>query len=607
MTDSHTTDLLFDRAPLGDLPEPVQADIRSHLELKSIRRGETVYALGDELAGLYFVVSGAVEVTDSRGALISTVEAGEAFGERGLLQQGFSVTYAMGVKPGQLAVLPKALFNELVMDQPGFADFFQISKTRSRTAPVIDITTRRVGEFMTRDPVTIRGDLTVSEAAVTMKEHKISCLLVVDGEALKGIVTSSDLVGRVLADKLDADTPVKHIMTLDPDTVDVNALGHDTLLMMARNRVGHLPVLQGDHLVGIVTRTDLLSHQASSASLMVIEIGRANGVDAVAAVVRRLPHLLVQLVSAGVRPEKVTRLMTDVGDAATRQFLLLAERELGPAPVPYLWLACGSQGRQEQTGVSDQDNCLILDDSVKPKHDAYFETLARRVSDALDQCGYFYCPGDMMATNARWRQPVRQWRAYFDGWVRQPEPMAQMLSSVMFDLRPIHGEVALFEGLHAATLQAARANSIFVAHMAAGSATSALPLGMLGGLSTIRSGTHKRAIDFKHAGVVPVVDLARLYALQGEILAVNTRSRLAAARELGLISESGAHDLIDAYDLICEMRLQHQANCIRAGKPADNFVLPARLSDLERDHLKRAFGVIKTMQSAALQGRGVLT
>jgi CBS domain-containing protein len=55
-------------------------------------------------------------------------------------------------------------------------------------------------------------------------------------------------------------------------------------------------------------------------------------------------------------------MITDVADVVTRRLLALGEEKFGPAPARYLWLACGSQGRQEQTGVSDQDNCLILED-----------------------------------------------------------------------------------------------------------------------------------------------------------------------------------------------------------------------------------------------------
>ncbi len=470
-----------------------------------------------------------------------------------------------------------------------------------------DMTSSRVGGFMSAPPIAVGAQSTVLEVAQVMKTRNVSCVLVTSDDQLLGIVTASDLVNRVLAMGLGTDTRVAAIMTADPQTVDINALGHDSLLMMARERLGHLPVMQGDSLVGIVTRSDLLAGQVGSAGLMVVEIGRARTVDAVAAVVRRLPRLLTHLVNNNTRPEIVTRLMTDVADASTSRFLAFTEQELGAPPVRYLWLACGSQGRQEQTGVSDQDNCLILSDEFKPEHDAYFKAMAERVSAALDQCGYFFCPGDMMASNPRWRQPLHVWQSYFDEWIRQPVVEAQMLASVMFDLRPIHGASELFEGLHQRTLQAARRNSIFIAHMVSGVTRSAPPLGLLGGLSTIRSGKHKRHIDFKHSGVVPVVDLARLYALQGQLLPVNTRARLTAARDTALISASGAHDLLDAYDLFCQIRLEHQVRQISDGLPPDNFVDPGELSDLEREHLRRAFGVIKTMQSAALQGRGVLT
>ncbi|MDT8345049.1 MAG: putative nucleotidyltransferase substrate binding domain-containing protein, partial [Thermohalobaculum sp.] len=294
-----------------------------------------------------------------------------------------------------------------------------------------------------------------------------------------------------------------------------------------------------------------------------------------------------------------------IADAVTRRLLAMAERKLGPAPCPWLWLACGSQGRREQTGVSDQDNCLILDDAVTAADDAYFAAFAKFVSDGLDACGYFYCPGDMMATNPRWRQPVRVWRQYFEGWIRTPDPMAQMLASVMFDLRPIAGARMLFEGLQARTLERARANSIFVAHMVSNSLKHTPPLGLFRGFALIRSGEHKDMVDLKLNGVVPVVDLGRVYALVGALEPVNTRARLIAAREAGVLSGSGAHDLLDAYDLIARIRLEHQSRQVREGRKPDNFMAPAVLSELERGHLKDAFMVIKTLQSALAHSRGV--
>lgn len=178
-----------------------------------------------------------------------------------------------------------------------------------------------------------------------------------------------------------------------------------------------------------------------------------------------------------------------------------------------------------------------------------------------------------------------------------------MLASVMFDLRPIAGDFGLYAELQSETLDMARGNSIFVAHMIANSLKHTPPLGLLRGFSLIKSGDHKNMVDLKHSGVVPVTGLGRVYALQGGLQAVNTRDRLEAALDAGVVSQSGARDLIDAYEMIAETRLIHQARQIRDGIKPDNFMAPSGLSDLERNHLRDAFMVIKTMQSALGHGR----
>jgi CBS domain-containing protein len=212
----------------------------------------------------------------------------------------------------------------------------------------------------------------------------------------------------------------------------------------------------------------------------------------------------------------------------------------------------------------------------------------------------------MMATNPRWCQPVRVWRDYFRGWIATPNPEAQMLASVMFDLRPIGGAAHLFGDLQTETLEAASKNSIFVAHMIGNSLKHTPPLGLIRGFATIRSGEHRNQIDMKHSGVVPVTDLARVYALQGRLTPVNTRARLEAAVEARTVSPSGGRDLIEAYDLIAEARLEQQAARVKAGEKPDNFLAPASLSDFERSHLRDAFVVVRTMQSAIGHGKGAL-
>jgi CBS domain-containing protein len=117
----------------------------------------------------------------------------------------------------------------------------------------------------------------------------------------------------------------------------------------------------------------------------------------------------------------------------------------------------------------------------------------------------------------------------------------------------------------------------------------------------VRHGEHRDAVDLKHSAIVPIVDLARIYALAGGHDAVNTRERLAAAAQGGEISEQGAHDLRDALEFIGGLRIQHQARQTARGEAADNMLSLTEISNFERDQLKRAFGVVQTLQSLLAQ------
>ena len=590
--------------PYDALPQDELARVAGSFGRREAAAGELIYRFGDSLAGLYLIERGAVDITDSNGVQVSALGPRNSFGERGLSRDGRAMTTAKAVEPSSLLILPPEEFRRLIAAFPAFARFFD--RSRPAEGKKADLATLLVTDLMAADPVTCTSDTPIIEAARSMRDRGISCLGVVDGGLLTGIVTVRDLANRAVAEGLDSSRPVRDVMTQRPEALPPTALGSDVLHVMLEHRVGHLPIAEDGKLLGIITQTDLTRFQAVSSAQLIRDAAMAESVAEMAAATARIPQLLVQLVAAGNRHEVVTRLITDIADAVTRRLLKMAEAELGPPPVPYLWLACGSQGRQEQTGVSDQDNCLILDDAATEADDGYFAALAKIVSDGLAECGYVYCPGDMMATNPRWRQPARVWRKYFEGWIVTPSPEAQMLASVMFDLRPIGGTVSLFGDLQAATLERASRNTIFVAHMVANSMKHAPPLGLLRGFATIRSGEHKDRLDLKMNGVVPVVDLGRVYALQGRIRAVNTRARLKAAEDQGVVSSSGGHSLIDAYDLIAEMRLEHQARRVKAGEKPDNFMAPADLSDFERSHLRDAFVVVRTMQSAVGQGKGLL-
>ncbi|WP_371168084.1 DUF294 nucleotidyltransferase-like domain-containing protein [Aliiroseovarius sp. 2305UL8-7] len=594
--------------PYDTLPSAVAAQLAGKIETRDLTSGDAVYNLGDVLDGIYIIHSGDIEVVDENGEVVSQLGLRNSFGERGLMREGKAVTSARALSDSTLLILPASSFEKLLKEYSSVRRFFDRSRTdRQARQNKQDLATTQVDTFMATNPVTCQADTNVQDAAILMRDNRVSSLCVTEAGRLTGILTTRDMSGKVVAEARPIDTPVSAIMTPNPITLAPSAIGSDVLHIMMERRIGHIPIEEGGALVGIVSQTDLTRFQAVSSADLVREIARADTAEDMREVTARIPQLLVQLVAGGRPHQVVTRLITDIADTATRRLTALAEQALGPAPTPYLWLACGSQGRQEQTGVSDQDNCLILPDDVSEQdRSGYFADFAKFVCDGLNTCGYVYCPGDMMATNPQWCQPLSVWRGYFNSWVQRPVPEAQMLASVMFDLRPIAGDVQLFEGLQAETLSMAADNSIFVAHMVTNSLKHTPPLGLFRGFATIRSGEHKDQLDMKHNGVVPVVDLGRVYALRGQLGMANTRTRLEAAIHAGGLSQSGGRDLLDAYDLIAETRLEHQVARVKAGLAPDNFLTPSNLSEFERSHLRDAFVVVKTMQSAIGHGRGML-
>ena len=461
------------------------------------------------------------------------------------------------------------------------------------------LTSVLVRELMTPNPLSAHPSESIQRVALRMVEHRVSCLPIVEDEQLVGMVTESDFVGRVVAKGLMVTQPVSTVLTDHPHSVNPDQSVLDVLTLMTRHRIAHMPVCVDGRLVGIVTQTDVIRHQIATSVFMVGDIARMKSSKGIAVVVKELPRLLATRVDSGSSAFETGRVISSITGAVTRRLIELAQEKLGPAPVAYVWLACGSQGRQEQTGATDQDNCLVLSDDYDPEvHGDYFESLAKFVCDGLDESGYVYCPGDMMASNPKWRQPVSVWRGYFNDWIKRPGPTAQMLASVMFDLRAIQGDMTLYEPLREEVLASASSNSIFVAHMTSNSLTHRPPIGWFNRLKSESSGEHRGKIDLKHGGVVPIVDIARLYALSAALPYVNTVQRLSAGVDSDVLSQSGARSLLDAYEVISLTRLRHQVRQIKRGEAANNHVDPATLASSERDRLRDAMKTVKEIQAA---------
>ncbi|MCL1147622.1 DUF294 nucleotidyltransferase-like domain-containing protein [Shewanella marinintestina] len=591
------THFLQDRVPFDSLDEAALTRCCQALTIGYYSKASSHVPLDPDNPQLYIVRSGAFEVRDKNGELLDRLGEGDYFGFPSLLSGEEASNRVAILEDGLVYHLPPEIFDFFRQQSREFDRFFNRAfakrlRNQGRFKAKDLTTTSRITSLMSKSPLSIDMKASVADASKLMRSARVSSVLVIDNNKLVGILTDRDLRNRVLAENLDGSLPVHQAMTTTPVSIEPNALVFEAMLMMSEHNVHHLPVVDNGVATGVVTSTDILRGQSSQPLLLIGEIERQNDLPSLIQVSKQIPLLLQNLISADARAEEIGRVLTSVTDALTRRLIVLNQQVLGKAPMAFCWLAFGSQGRQDQAACSDQDNGLLLahepDDSAK----GYFEALSKAVCKGLDECGYIYCPGDIMAQNPKWRMSLEQWKLVFDKWVNTPEPKALMHASIFFDMRSIYGPQSLFDGLQDTVLSSTKGNDIFLAGLTGNSLTSAPPLGFFRKFVLERDGSEVKGIDLKHKGSALINDIARVYALSAGIKEVNTAKRIRALMEQNIINRKDALNLADAHEFIAHMRLSNQEYQHTHSLPITNYLLPHNVSSLIRHQLRDAFKVV---------------
>jgi CBS domain-containing protein len=555
--------------------------------------------------GLRIVRSGAVDLRDSDNKLLDRLGEGESFHIGGLNAERGEVQ-ATVIEDALIYLLPDEHYMHLRENNRRFDRYFSSQRNRrlrraARYQPEPNTMMQEVGTVMSTGLLTVGPDDSVQRTAQVMAQRRVSSAFVVDEERLLGIVTDRDLRTRFVAPALSFDTPIRQIMTPDPETIDACDTIFATTLLMTRRGYHHLPVMVDGNLSGIVTSSDLILAKQDDPVYLVQHLSRQKDVKSMKELVSGMSNLMVQWVNSGMRAQQISQILTAISDAITVRLIQLAEQRLGPAPVPWCWVGFGSQARAEQLLGADQDNGLIIDNEVQPEHLDWYRQLADFVCDGLNECGYVYCPGDIMAKTDCWRQPLATWQDTVRGWARTPTPDAVMRVSIFFDLRCVYGTSSLCDKLQKTMLKQASKNSIFLAALAANALDSRPPLGIFRRFVVDRNGEHRDLLDLKKRGVLPVTEIVRLHALAHKLRAVNTDERLKALANERHMTIKDSRNLADALHFIQQVRIKHQCEQIVRGEKVSNHLNPKDLPKMAREQLRDAFTIIDEAQSAVRQ------
>jgi CBS domain-containing protein len=378
-------------------------------------------------------------------------------------------------------------------------------------------------------------------------------------------------------------------MTRPLKTIDSDAPAFSAIRLMVDERIHHLAVIEEGRIIGVVSATDLLVQQSSNPIYLRGVIDRLDGMAGIDNYASAIAALAETLFQGGLGALQISHIVSGLNDALVKRLVYIAEQALGGSPAPYAWIVFGSEGRNEQTLLTDQDNALAFDDPTGESL-AYFAALAKRVVAGLIQAGFPPCAGGFMATN--WCKPLTEWQELFARWIRLPEPQALLDAAIFFDFRVVAGSLSL-EPLEE-ILSAAQSERRFLAHMLNGALAFHPPLGLFNRLRGVNG-----KIDLKKGGIAPIVSLARVAALAAGSRERSTLERLAIARSShAVLNRESAQELGESFPQFLRLRLRAQLAARKNNRPLDHCVDLPELSALERRHLREAFMLIKRVQEA---------
>ena len=433
------------------------------------------------------------------------------------------------------------------------------------------------------------------KALATMDEMRVGSILVIDeSKYLHGILTRHDLLRRVVLAELDLSVSITEVMTTDIKTLEASDTVEMAGNLMMQLGIRHLPIVKGGQVIGLISERDLFTLQRFSVSNISAAIHVACDLQALVRIAEHVRQYSKNLLSQGVVGHRLTILVSYLNDLLTQRLISITAVEFSIAPETFCWLALGSEGREEQTIATDQDNALILSDEVSDAAMQHYLTFARQVNEGLNKCGFPLCLGNVMASNPKYCRRQSEWIKRCAGWIEAGSPQDLLDSSIFFDFRALSGNASLAQSVSDFVSVAAAATPRFVALLATNAMNWKVPLTMFGGLDTATI-NGKQALDFKLHGTALVVDFARIYALANNITVRNTKERLEAISRLPNFGQTKAEDWVSTFEFFQTMRLRAQID--NEGQDCNpNALDMSKLSRVDKVILKAAFNISKTMQ-----------
>ncbi len=439
----------------------------------------------------------------------------------------------------------------------------------------------------------------VLDIAQKMTRKKEKIIFVKQDEKIVGAINDKDIRERAVA-KNHFESSAYEVMSAPVIFIQEDMLLYEAVLLFKQNNVSHLMVKNNlGNIIGVISNQAVLEMQRNSLSYMVNEVNSAENIDQIQLITQRLPILIRSLIDSGARTQNVTKIITSLTDAINKRIINFAIEKLGVPPCKFAFVAMGSEGRMEQTLATDQDNAIIFENVKTEIHDHikdYFVSLGKLVSHNLNQVGYKFCNGEVMASNPKWVMSLTDWENQFKTWINNSDPKSILEASIFFDFRCIYGADFLTNDLQISVFEMIKNKAVFFQHLANPILKYKSTVNFFGNIVGDEHKNEQAAFNIKKI-ILPITSFIRIYSLRNNIIETNSLNRLEKLKSLKLINESLYNEIEVSFNYLMLLRFKSQTKQFFNNQDPDNLIVISELTDIEKTTIKKIISEISNLQT----------
>jgi CBS domain-containing protein len=583
--------------------EKIKRDVREVF----LNKGEILFNKDESYhQGVYLVVSGEINLVNSKGNILGKLNSGSFAGLTTFLGKSSYVVTAIACENSSLLYLPEITVYFLISSSEKFAKYFysvvnerlQLFQNKDETFSK-SITYKPVGNYMTFPVLTVEKGISIVEASKIMSLHKTGSLVVTEDGKIIGVLTAKTLVHKFLPDALNFGLNAKICDFVDRDVIKVpkeyplvEVLGE----MQTKNKEYAL-IVKNEKLIGIISNKDILKTLYNSASIFTANVEIAESLDELKSAYNRLYKIAAELIENSRLTSDVLPIISSIHIAIQKQVHKITADEffrktgVNICDIDHALIIMGSGARKEMMLEPDQDNGFIFDDRLSFSEKSILLEFGKKFTDNLEYVGYKKCPGNIMVTNPDMSKTLSEWKRSIAEIVNDPSLKGGFLrSSIIFDMETFCGKDNLVWELKEFIFDIISEKPVFLIQFLENDTNFKSPLSIFGKFLVEKEGKYKDMINLKPYALSIIVDVTRSYTLAKKLSSLNTIERLNHLERKHILSEETVGKVKKAYEIIVDIILRNQIKQAKSGEEVSKYINPSELSNYNQTRLKNAIG-----------------